>query len=142
MEKTILAVVCGLVIYGDETLSEFLGISTSSFAANEEGARDAFLDVAWQCDLVAQDFEERFVGVMVYFYTRDSLAEHRYKTVELKAREARRLLGLYAVNGSDYDPDDDLDDTGLYREPCITWGDLEPFAPDDFEDYLVEPEWD
>ena len=140
--KTVLAIVCGLTIYGDETIPEYLGASTAPFAANEQGAEDALLDVIWQAELAAQDFVERFVGVMVYFYSvtpSGLLAD--CGTVELKAVEVRRILGLYAVNSSDLDADDCL---YLTNEPRpITWGDLEPFIPpDDLEDYLVEPEWD
>jgi len=141
MNDTILAVVCGLTPYGDETIPEFLGVSTVPFAANEQGAEDALLDVAWQVELTAQDFVEKHIGVMVYFYsvTPSGLLADR-GTVELKGIEARRILGLHAVNGSD------LDDAALYPEgaPPLTLGDLEPFLPpDDLEDIYAEPEtWD
>lgn len=138
MNDTILAVVCGLTLYGDETIPEFLGVSTVPFAANQEGAEDAFLDVAREAELVARDFGERYVGAMVYFYTmKPSGLLVNSRTVELKGVEARHILGLY-------DGDDDLGADLLTGEPRpITWGDLEPFIPpDDLEDYLVEPEWD
>jgi hypothetical protein len=138
---TILAIVCGNVLYGDAIIPEFLGVSTVPFAAGQQGAEDALLDVAWQAELTAQDFVEKYTGVMVYFYiVRPSGLLSDHGTVELKAVEVRRILGLYAVNGSD------LDEADLYPdgEPRpVTLGDMEPFLlPDDLED-IYEPEtWD
>jgi len=142
--KTVLAIVCGLTIYGDETIPEYLGVSTAPFAAGEQGAEDALLDVAWQAELTAQDFAEKYIGVMVYFYTvRPSGLLADYRAVELKAVEVRRILGLHAVNGSDLD-DNDADVYPAGEPRPITLRDLEPFLPpDDLEDIYAEPEtWD
>ena len=139
---TILAIVCGNVLYGNEVIPEFLGVTVVPKAANSDGAEDALLDIAWQTEMTGRDFAEKYDGVLIYFYTvKPDGYLSMLGTIGLKTVEIRRIL---EVGGGEEDKDEQDDVAHLLNgEPRpITWGDLEPFAPDDLDIYAEPETWD
>lgn len=137
----ILAVVCGVILCGDEEIPEFLALSTVPREANVEGAEDALLDAAYVNEMSGQAILDRYGdGVLVYFYAARNGVIKYLHSVHLKPADVRRIFN---VQDDESDPDEAAWFFATGEPRPVTLGDLEPFAPpDDLEDIFVEPDWE